>query len=349
MRAAAVASVWMLAAFLRVQAAQVDVTNVLLVGDIMLGRLVNETLKTRPPAFPLGDTLPMFERADVAIANLECVIADKGTPWNKTPKVFHFRTDARNVVVLQTASLDFVSVANNHVLDYGYFALRDMLEILDHAGVRHAGAGANTAEACQPAYMDVRGTRVGFLAFTDNEPAWASKNDYPGICYSRVDTADPRAKSILERVRQTRREAGLVIVSAHWGGNWGFEPPEEHTKFARALIDAGADIVYGHSSHIFRGIEVYKGKPILYSAGDFVDDYAVEQRNDQSFLYQIDATARGIRELRLYPTVIQMFQARRATGQLAEQVAKRMATLSVPVKTVSTWDAKEGCLRIRVQ
>ena len=85
----------------------------------------------------------------MAVANLECVIADHGSPWKKTPRVFHFRSDARNVVVLQEASLDFVSVANNHALDYGYFGLRDTLEILDHAGVRHAGAGANTEEACQ--------------------------------------------------------------------------------------------------------------------------------------------------------------------------------------------------------
>ena len=91
-----------------------------------------------------------------------------------------------------------------------------------------------------------------------NEPVWASKDDYPGNCYSRVDLDDPRAKSILDRVRQTRRDARLVIVSAHWGGNWGFEPPEEDTAFGRALIDAGAGIVFGHSAHVFREIDIQR-------------------------------------------------------------------------------------------
>jgi poly-gamma-glutamate synthesis protein (capsule biosynthesis protein) len=317
----------------------------------MLGRLVNEALKTKPPSYPWGDTLPFFERADIAVANLECVIADTGSPWKKTPKVFHFRSDARNVEALQTASIDFVSLANNHSLDYGYFALRDMLEILDHAGIRHAGAGQNTAEACQPVYMDVRGMRVAFLAFTDNEPAWASKDDYPGICYTRVDLQDPRVKRILDRVRTAYQESNVVIVSAHWGGNWGDRPPEEHRKLARALIDAGASMVFGHSAHVFRGIEIYRLSPIIYSAGDFVDDYAIDpkQRNDQSFLFNIDVTAEGVRELCLYPTVIELFQARMARGGPAEQIARRMQSLCAPLKTTAEWDAGQGCLRIRVR
>lgn len=324
--------------------------TVLLAGDIMLGRLMNETLKSKRPEFPLGDTLPMFERASVAVANVECVIADKGEPWTATPKTFHFRSDARNVVVLQKASLDFVSVANNHVLDYGYMALRDMLEILDTAGVRHSGAGANTGEACQPAYMDVNGVQVGFLAFTDNEPAWASREDYPGLCYTRIDMQDPRAQRILDRVRLARQEAGLMIVSVHWGGDWGQEPPKEHVWLGRALIDAGADIVFGHSAHVFRGIEIYKGKPILYGTGDFVDDYAVDQRrNDQSFLFNIDVTAAGIRGLRLYPTQIRMLQAVMAQGEEAEEIAKRMQSLCAALKTTTEWDPEERCLRIKVR
>ncbi|MCW5982976.1 MAG: CapA family protein [Bryobacteraceae bacterium] len=324
--------------------------SVLLVGDIMLGRLVNDVLKTKPPDFPFGDTLPFFQSADLAAANLECVLADRGEPWTRTPKTFHFRSDARNVVVLQTARLDFVSVANNHSIDYGYFALRDMLEVLEHAGIASAGAGQNTADACRPAFKDVRGLRAGFLAFTDNEPAWASRADYPGTCYTRIDMRDPRAQSILDRVRLARREAALVIASVHWGGNWGQEPPKEHVWLARALIDAGADIVFGHSPHVFRGIEIYKGKPILYSAGDFIDDYAVDPnaRNDQSFLFHVDLVRGRIHSLRLYPTVIDSFQARLARGEAAEQIAARMQALCAAFKTTADWDPAESCLRILI-
>ena len=332
-------------------AAQSDALSVVLAGHVMLGRMVNDALKTKPQSYPWGDTLPLFERADVAVVNLECVIGDGGVPWKKTSKVYHFRSDAKNVEALQAASIDFVSLANNHALDYGYFALRDILEILDHAGIRHAGAGQNTAEACQPVYMDVRGIRIAFLAFTDNEPAWASKDDYPGICYSRIDLNDPRAQRIIDRVRAAYQRSSLVIVSVHWGGNWGTQPPGEHMRLGHALIDAGAGVVFGHSAHVFRGVEIYRLSPIIYSAGDFVDDYAIDpkQRNDQSFLFDLDVTTDGAREMRLYPTVIEMFQARMARGGPAEQIVKRMQSLSASLKTTSEWDAGENCLRIRVR
>ncbi|CAG0989427.1 partial putative polyglutamine synthesis accessory protein, partial [Anaerolineae bacterium] len=123
----------------------------LFVGDVMLGRLVNDILQERPPAYPWGDNLPIFRDADIRICNLECVISDRGTPWTITPKVFHFRSDARNVKTLKIAGINVVSLANNHALDYGYQALFDMLKILDNAGIHRAGAGINFDEACRPA------------------------------------------------------------------------------------------------------------------------------------------------------------------------------------------------------
>src|SRR5450759_4410297 len=92
--------------------------KLLLAGDVMLGRLVNEILEVELPAYPWGDTLPLFQDADVRLCNLESVISDRGTPWSATPKMFHFRSDAKNVAVLNAAHIDAVSLANNHVLDY---------------------------------------------------------------------------------------------------------------------------------------------------------------------------------------------------------------------------------------
>lgn len=322
--------------------------KLILVGDVMLGRLVNESLRSRKPAHPWGDTLPVFRKADLRICNLECVIADGGRRWTATPKVFHFRSDARNIAVLGAAGINAVSVANNHALDYGYDALSEMLGILDKAGVRHAGAGANSEEACRPAVMEVHGTRVGFVAFTDNEPAWAAHSDRAGTCFVPVDLNHARAKSFLKIVSRAKSEADFLIVSAHWGGNWGYRPPPDHASFGRALIDSGADVVFGHSAHVFRGIEIYRGKPILYSTGDFVDDYAVNdaERNDESFIFMLETSKGAVRQVSLYPTLIRYLQARLADGEDARRIAGKMRQLCAEFGVEAAWDAGEGCLKI---
>ncbi len=322
--------------------------TLLLIGDTMLGRLVNDVLKSRPPAYPWGDTLPVFASADVRVANLECVISDRGRPWTETPKVFHFRSDAKNIRVLEEASIDLLSLANNHTLDFGYDALLDMLEILRRAGIRHSGAGRNRQEACRVAVLEAHGTRIGFLAFTDNEPVWEARPDKPGTCYAPIDLNDSRARRILDVVPDACPRVDVLIVSIHWGGNWGYEPPAEHRRFARALIDAGADIIFGHSAHVFRGIEIYRGRPVLYSAGDFVDDYMVDpyQRNDQSFIFTVRFAGGAPAEMRLYPTEIRNFQARLARGRQAERIAAKMQALCGELGTTALWHAEGRCLRI---
>src|SRR5919109_1560337 len=137
--------------------------QLLLVGDVMLGRQVNAALARVRPEYPWGNTLPLFQQADVRICNLECVIADRGTPWSITPKVFHFRSDAKNIGVLQAAHIDAVSLANNHTLDFGYEALLDMLDILRTAGIHYAGAGRNIREASAPALWQTQGQRLGLI------------------------------------------------------------------------------------------------------------------------------------------------------------------------------------------
>jgi len=285
--------------------------RLLFVGDVMLGRLLNQLLKARPAEYPWGDTLPLFAAANFRVCNLECVLADHGRPWSLTPKTFHFRSDAKNVAVLQAAQMDCVSLANNHTLDYGDTALCEMLALLDEAGIGYAGAGRNLAECRQPTIASVQGQKIGVIACTDNEPAWEATEQQPGLLYVPVDVHDRRANRLLELVEQSRAEVDVLIVSAHWGPHWGYQPPAEHPRFARALLDAGADIIFGHSGHVCRGIEWYQGKPILYCAGDFIDDYAVDEleRNAQSFLFVVELEGDRVHRLLLYPTVIGEFQA----------------------------------------
>jgi poly-gamma-glutamate synthesis protein (capsule biosynthesis protein) len=314
----------------------------------MLGRLVNDELSRTDPAYPWGDTLPVLRQADLRIGNLECVLAEDGKPW--PDKVFRFRSDRKNIESLKIADFGVVSLANNHVLDYGADALRETISTLDQHQVLHAGAGIDR-DACRlPAAWHKNNTPVGFVAITDNEPGWEAGTQAPGVHYVPIDLKDDRALELLALVRRLASQVRLVIVSAHWGSNWGWNVPAEHQAFAHALIDAGADVIYGHSAHVFRGVEVYRNKPILYSTGDFVDDYAVDpiERNDESFIFLLEAHGGVPAELRLYPTVISEYRATLARGS-ARGIARRMQELSTDLGTRSSWLDDERCLLIRLR
>ncbi|WP_284752344.1 CapA family protein [Arthrobacter sp. efr-133-R2A-120] len=321
--------------------------RIALLGDVMLGRLVNDELKVAATDYPWGDTLPVLRQADIRFANLECVLADDGTP--AAGKMYHFRSDARNVESLRSAGIDVVSLANNHVLDYGVDALLEMLPTLDANGILHAGAGIDLESARSPAVRRAGPTAVGFIAFTDNEPGWEATARAPGTYYVPVDSGDRRVKDLLDMVRRTKDHSQLLVVSAHWGANWGSKVPSAHQSLARALIDAGSDVVFGHSAHIFRGIEIYRGRPIVYSAGDFVDDYAVDpdERNDQSFVFLLETDGNVPSTLRLHPTNIARLQTRLASRS-AGKIAERMQRLSRQFGTRSTWIESDRVLEIPI-
>ena len=320
--------------------------QLLIVGDVMLGRGVNSVLEHEPPEYPWGDTLPVFQHADWRICNLECVLSDRGKPWAAYEKAFHFRSAARNLAALTAASVNAVSLANNHVLDYGEEALLQMLEVLDEAKIAYSGAGVDIVQASQMAVAETQGRRLGLMAFTDNEPPWEATPHHPGIFYVPVDLSDARAQGLFRMVRERSATVDLLIVSAHWGGNWGYTPPKEHIEFAHALIDAGAGLVFGHSSHVFRGIEFYQDRPVLYGVGDFVDDYAVDEieRNDQSFIFTVDLDKKGPCGLRLYPTVIRRCQAAMAEGGEARRIARKMEELCAPFHAPIQWNEGKQCL-----
>jgi len=320
----------------------------LFVGDVMLGRGVNAALREEDADYPWGNTLSVFRSADLRIANLECVISDRGSPWPE--KEFTFRSDARNVGVLKAAGIDAVSLANNHSLDFGSDALSDTLTMLDQAGIVHAGAGPDLAAAFTPGTLTAGGLKVALASFTDDRPQWEAGEHRPGIAYVPVDFEEDRATRLFDTIRAARRAADIVIVAAHWGPNWGYVPPPRQIPFAHRMIDVGADIVFGHSGHVFRGIEIYRDRPIMYCAGDFLDDYAVDEdeRNDESFIFVVELDGERIRRLALYPTVIAHCQARMAEHPHAERIAQKMTRLCTQLGTSAQWDKREHRLKITV-
>ena len=307
-----------------------------LTGDVMLGRLVDGALARFGPAYPWGDVLPLLRAADLTILNLECVIAAQGRPWRRWPKTFHFRAAPVAIEALTLAGVDAVSLANNHVLDFEVEALLEMLDRLDAAGIAHAGAGRSLEEAMRPAVLDARGLRVGLVGLTDNEPGWRATEAAPGTFHVPV-SLEPGTFGQVEAALAAARAAGcaFVILSAHWGPNMRERPPAEFRAFARAAIDAGADLFLGHSAHIWQGVGVHRGRPIFYDAGDFVDDYAVDPwlRNDRSALVQVTVAERAVAAVELIPVVIDNCQVNLAWGAEAGAIAARIVDLSAEFGT----------------
>jgi len=319
--------------------------RIVLVGDVMLGRLVNEALRQRPLEYPWGNTLSLFRSADIRMCNLECVISDIGKPWSAAPKEFHFRSDAKNVRVLSAGDINVVSSANNHSLDYGYEAAEDMLRLLDNANIKHTGLGNSLNEAERLALLNVHHKKIGVVAFTDNEPEWEATFNKPGVLFVPTELTDERSVRFLDLVKRSKESVDLLIVSAHWGPNWGYEPPEEHTRFAHALVEVGADIVFGHSGHVFRGIEIHRRRPILYCAGDFIDDYAIDpvERNDESFIFLLEGEGDKVDRIELYPTRIEKFQANLVKGLEIRLIGNKMRQLCAELGTRLVLKKSEGC------
>ncbi|WP_222916232.1 CapA family protein [Natrinema sp. SYSU A 869] len=323
-------------------------------GDVMLGRLVDDRQRSRSVDAVWGNVLERLQALDGLVINLECVLSTRGREWQRTRRPFHFRADPDWAIpALEEAGVDVCALANNHVLDYEEVALRDTIDALDGAGIAHAGAGATIGEALEPAVRtigdldaDADGSNAGddgeldvaVVSLTDNTPEYAADNDSPGTARIEIDTDDletrRRVREALEHARETNPD--LLVASLHWGPNMVTEPPESFQEFGRWLVEDGVDVIHGHSAHVFQGIEVHKGSPIIYDAGDFVDDYRVDKQlhNDRSFLFVLAVTPDGRpTELRLQPTEIDGCAVHGADPEAAAWSRKRMRDLSEPFGT----------------
>ena len=328
--------------------------QIALTGDVMLGRLVDQSViqnrSVRPEAL-WGDVLPLMRAADCRLINLECVISSQGEEWHPATKAFHFRASPRALEFLQVAKIDGVTLANNHVLDYGAEALTDCLARLDRSGIKRTGAGATLEEALTPALFEVPEGCVAVVALTDNEPDWDVTKTTPGInyvVYHDRGLVEPYRSRMAQAVAYAGRQADLVIVSAHVGPNWG-TPSRGMQGLAHDLIDLGADLYWGHSNHTPQGIECYKGKAILYSTGDFMDDYWVDQdeRNDLSFLFMLEGEAKRSSRISLYPVRIENFSVRLADEQEWQFLQRTMQAKCKVFGTTMDVEGQVGTITVK--
>lgn len=248
-------------------------------GDIMLYRI---SPKTDWP----GAIAETFRRADVAYANLEIPLTNavKATPFKSAADVragnqFILKADPGHITHLKKMGFDLLSLANNHGMDYGWPGLKQTIDLLNGAGIKHSGGGANRAASEEVAVYRTKGDlRVGMisaLAFVGSAGLNAcgpAGEKSPGIAVFRFEgSLGPKAKAeIQRRISNAKRKCDFLIVAPHWGIEKANRPRDWQFQLGRALIDAGADAVFGAHPHVIQGKEVYKGKPILYSTGNFI-------------------------------------------------------------------------------
>ena len=255
-----------------------------------------------PPAYIWGDALEELTRVAPAasVINLETSVTQSDDYWRG--KGINYRMHPGNVECLRAARIDVCVLANNHVLDYGRSGLVETLDTLAAAGLKTAGAGRTRAQALEPAIVEsAAGPRiVVFSVGTESSgilPSWSAGMASPGIALL-PDLSQRTAADIVARAQQVRQPNDVVVLSIHWGTNWGYDVPPEHILFAHWLIDGGVDIVHGHSSHHPRPIEVYRKRLILYGCGDFIHDYEgisghEAHRNELTLMYFVTVTERG--------------------------------------------------------
>ena len=335
---------------------QSNAITIFMCGDVMLGRGIDQVLshpgdpviyeqymksatgyveiaeqKNGPIPFPVsnsyiwGSALPELERVlpDLRMINLETSITKSNDYWKN--KGINYRMNTENITCLKTAKIDYCSLANNHVLDWGYEGLSETLETLKRVNVKSSGAGLTIREAEKPAVFEIKGKgRILVFSFGFTSSGiplrWAASDEKPGVNLIKNYSAKT-VNSIKEKVGEFIQQGDIVIASVHWGGNWGYEITSKQIKFAHQLIDeVGVDIIHGHSSHHVKGIEVYKNRLIIYGCGDFLNDYEGISgydplRDDLGLMYfvSVQPSSGKLLRLNMTPTRIKNFKINRVS------------------------------------
>ena len=277
------------------------------------------------PSYIWGAALDELNRRqpDACIINLETTITRSK---DFARKGINYRVSPQNAACLTAAAVHCCVLANNHVLDWGRAGLLDTLTTLGHLQIKSTGAGRDLDEASSPAVLQIAGKgRVlvfSFAAVTSGTPRnWAATRDAPGVNLLR-DLSEATAMRVSEQIGRHRQSHDVIVVSIHWGPNWGYRIPEEQRHFAHTLIDrADVSVIHGHSSHHAKGIEIYRDRLILYGCGDFLNDYEGIQgyedyRGDLGLMYfaDIGPATRTLSAVDTVPLQIRKFTLVRPSG-----------------------------------
>lgn len=294
-----------------------DVFQMAAVGDVMLDRLLGDALRRGDLEYPFSGVLDQLRQPDLTIGNFESAIGESGKPQ---PKTYTFQAPANAIDSLLNAGFDLVTVANNHALDYGREAFVEGLEMFAAAGLPTVGGGRNREQAHSPTILEVQGKTIAFLGylrvpvgrFNYDYSLWQATAGSPGIAWAYE-------KNIREDVAAIRPDVDLVIVLIHSGFEGYAEPSPAQQSTSRAAIDAGADLVIGHHSHVLQGVEFYKSGVIAYGLGNFA--FTDGGRDLTSALLNVWLDAGGVRQLEYVPVILGLDgRPELASGQQATDI-----------------------------
>lgn len=274
-------------------------------------------------------------KADLFVVNLECPFTDRG---EKIPKNFNFRARPELSAALAAGGVDVASIANNHMIDYGPEGLFDTISALDTVGVAHFGAGRTLAEARAPAIVEKKGITFAFLGYfflgdRNIEPKEViATPEQPGVAGDFSDLAALKAMVDAD-VRAAKQQADHVIPFFHWGREGTTQPEPYQVELAHAAIDAGAAAVIGSHPHVLQGLELYQGKPIAYSLGNFVFGGNWNPRDKRTALVELRVDKKGVTKVTVVPAYSDAYpevpvQPYLAEGEKADAVLDHLATIS---------------------
>ncbi len=299
-------------------------------GDLFFGRDVGQRLLADPTLDPFEHVQPWLDQADLRFGNLECQLSDQGGETVHPDNHLVFTGPPSGADVLKTAGFDILSMANNHMWDYGKDALFETFDNLDRVGIAYVGAGRTEARAYGPVVLEREGFKVAFLAVTD---IWNQGPMHRHPAREWVARADIELVTKAVEPLASDPAIAAVVVSYH-GGSEYLEGPVETTRgIVHAAIDAGADIVIGHHPHVVQGVGWYRGKPILYSLGNFtmgMND--VHPWSQFGYLARITLRAEATAEVQACPYRLQGFRPiplwREGTHAMAEHFFRRLGWIS---------------------
>ncbi len=260
--------------------------TLLAVGDICLAGGVERAAGRSPRTYPFTAMRQTLRSADIAFGNLECALSTRG---RRVPKKYNFRGSPWWAKRLAEAGFDVVSLANNHSMDYGRTALRDTVNCLREAGVQPIGGGLDLVDAHALRVLERRGLKVGFLAYLGMFPPLLP------VSSSEPSVAMGYPAQVRREVSAAQKRVDVLVVSLHAGVEMAPRPSARQREIAHAAVDAGADLVVGHHPHVVQPVEIYRGKPICYSLGNFVfsPSPAVLRRPDGPWSAMAVATLRA--------------------------------------------------------
>jgi len=310
-----------------------ETVELIAVGDVMLSRTVAKKMHEYSFNYPFQKTIDYLKTGDIVFGNLECPII-KGRTIQMSE--MRFRADPGVETTLKNAGFTVLSLANNHMPDFGILGINNTIALLDKAGIYHSGAGLNISEAFKPAIIECKGLKFAFFSFNDSDcvpDSYEATENHHGTAIMNIE-------QMTKSISEADKIADFIVVSMHSGYEYKAKPNEHQINFAHAAIDAGADLVIGHHPHWVQNIEKYKDKYILYSLGNFVFDQMWSQDTREGLTAKFFITKKGVRKIEFMPVLIENYsQPRFIDSPIADKILDRLQ-FNLKERKIIVWDDK---------